>query len=777
MRRGLTDAQVQERVRRGEVNNMEGRSTLTVGKILRKNVFTLFNGINLLLAAAVVWVGAWENAIFFGVAVANTLMGVIQELRAKRTLDKLSILARGKVLVMRNGRQVEIEQEQVVVDDILVLNAGNQIVADAEVVEAEGLEVDESLLSGESRAVQKQTGDSVLSGSFVLAGQARVKVTTVGDDSYAGKLAKQAKQVKKPTAPLMNTLSKIIRVLAVVIIPIGAWLFYQQYTGSGDLRASVLGATAAMVGMIPEGLILLTGVTLTLGALKLARRKALVQALPSIETLARVDVLCLDKTGTITDGTLSLEELVPAKGFSEEKMGRVIGEMMGALQDENATAQTLRAGFESAGEWQVSGLAPFASERKWSGASFVGQGSFVLGAPTFVMPKLAIVWARKIEEYTAKGQRVLCLAQAAGDLPKNGLPRDLKLMGLVVLADHIRPEAAKTFRYFRREGVELKIISGDDAQTVSVIAGKVGVEGAEKFVDVSKLDANQIDYDSLAKLYKVFGRTSPEQKRDLVAALKRNKHTVCMTGDGVNDVLALKEADCGVAMINGSDAARASADFVLMTGDFSAMVDVLKEGRRVINNIENVASLYLVKTIYSVALALLYAFIPAPYPFTPLQMTPMNVFTVGIPSFFLALRKDYEKPQGRFLANILENALPAAIAVVSGILLIQLVGTWLSLPQVEMATLNVLLAASIGFCLLYKVAKPLGRPEKILLGAVMAGFLICVIFLGKIFGYASLLNWSMLWYVPVAMICVSLFGTAVMVARAVGRRMHKKMEF
>lgn len=747
---GLSTRQVEERVQAGAVNHTKSESTLSTKTIIRKNVFTLFNAINLFLAVCVVLVGAPKQALFFGVAVANTLMGIFQELRAKRTLDKLAILARGKVTVVRDGEEVQIDQEEVVVDDILILKTGNQVVADGEVVKSEGFEVDESLLTGEADAMVKDEGSEVLSGSFVVAGRAYIRVSAVGHTSYAGRLAMQAKQVKKPTAPLMNTLNKIIRVLAVIIVPVGVLLFYQQFQNSGDLQASVIGATAAMVGMIPEGLVLLTGVTLTLGAVKLARRRALVQALPSIETLARVDVLCLDKTGTITDGTLSFEEIVPKKGVAADKMSKVLSEMMSALGDDNATAVALGKVFEGGGKWKVAKVVPFSSEKKWSGVDFGERGSYVIGAPSFVLSKVDAELTKEIKRHTAQGQRVLCLAQSDSKFRGGKLPSGLSLVGLIILSDHIRPEAKGTFAFFAKEGVMLKVISGDDAQTVSVIAGKAGIEGAEHFIDMNSHAAEGVDFGELVQKYTVFGRVKPEQKKMLVAALKEAGHTVCMTGDGVNDVLALKESDCGVVMINGSDAARASADFVLMTGDFSAMVDVLKEGRRVINNIELVACLYLVKTIYSTMLALIYAMVPYPYPFAPLQMTPINVLTVGVPSFFLALRGMYDKPRGRFLVNVFENAVPAAVIIVFGILTIQGFGLLFGLSQATSSTMNVILTATIGFGLLYKVSQPLKRIHQILIGTMFVGFLVCLIPLGNFFGYVSLWDFSMLLCVPIA---------------------------
>ncbi|MGD9559633.1 MAG: HAD-IC family P-type ATPase [Oscillospiraceae bacterium] len=744
---GLTSQQVQARMDCGAHNALQQGVTASVGKIILKNVVTPFNIINALLALAVILVGHPRNALFFLIAVCNTLMGIFQELRAKRTLDKLSILARGKVAVIRDGRLSGVPQEDVVLDDILLLETGRQICADAELVTGEGLEVDESLLTGESSTIVKQSGHYLLSGSYVVAGMGYARVTGVGSDSYAGRLTVNAKQEKKQNAPLMRTLNTIIKVLALAIIPVGLLLFFNQYTGPENLQASVLGATAAMVGMIPEGLILLTGITLTLSAVKLARKKALVQALPSIETLARVDVLCLDKTGTITDGTLRLEKICPLEGHTEPEITLALAEMMAALQDTNATAVTLRAAYPAGGQWQAGPCIPFASHRKWSAASFPGHGCYVLGAPNFVFDKMDAALTEQVNGYAAQGLRVLCLAHATAQLPQQALPAGLAPVALVVLGDTIRPNAVETFQYFEQEGITLKVISGDDPLTVSMIAQKAGIANADKYIDLSQAPAGA-DYSFLAAQYTVFGRVSPQQKQQLVQALKQAKHTVCMTGDGVNDVLALKASDCGVAMLSGSDAARGAADFVLMTSDFSAMIDVFKEGRRVINNIENVASLYLVKTIYSTILSFLYVFIPYPYPFAPLQLTPINTLTVGIPSFLLALRPNYEKPTGRFLYNVLENALPAAISVVFNILVIQLAGHWFGLTQTETSTMNVLLTGAVCFRLLVRIAKPEKRYEK-LIGLLLGLCFIAVFILaGDFFMLGGLFTRNVFFYLP-----------------------------
>lgn len=770
---GLTSGEVAQRVAQGAVNRAEDGVTPSVAQIILKNLITPFNLINFCLMLAVVLTGNPRNALFFLVAVCNTLMGIVQELRAKRTLDALAILARGQVKVVRDGTLVSIAQDEVVLDDVLCLETGSQVCADGVVLDADGLELDESLLTGESDPIPKRFADQVLSGSLVVAGAAYVRVTAVGQESYAGKLSVQAKQVKSNRSPLMRTLNMIIRVLAIAIVPVGLLLFYNQYTSSGDLEASILGAVAAMVGMIPEGLILLTGVTMTLGALKLARRKALVQSLPSIETLARVDVLCLDKTGTITDGTLSFEKIYPLSSESAVALERPIAELMAALGDDNATAKALRATFPDGGGWSAQHTIPFSSARKWSAASFRDKGSYVLGAPRFIIPALDEDVETTLRAFAEKGFRVLLLARSDAPLPESTLPEGLEALGLVVLGDSIREEAPDTFRYFANEGVTLKVISGDDALTVSTIAGKSGIANAARCIDLSTVPENA-DFSHIAAEYTVFGRVSPEQKRRLVAALREGGHTVCMTGDGVNDVPAMKESDCGIAMLSGSDAARGAADFVLMSSDFSSMVDVLKEGRRVINNIENVASLYLVKTIYSTILAFLYVFIPYPYPFTSLQMTPLNALTVGIPSFFFAMRKDYDKPRGRFIMNILENALPAAISVIFNILLIRLAGICFEIPNEQIATMNVLLTGVVGFRLLIHVSTPMGGRDIALVSALILAFGVVLFGIGDFFTLTDILNRNAFFYVPLIYFGSKLFENLAAAVTWFERKIKKR---
>jgi len=710
---GLTDAQVRERFAAGAHNAAPRGITPSYPAIAYRNIFTLFNFINLALALLVTLVGYPSNAIFFFVAFFNTLMGIVQEVRAKKTLDALAVLSEGPVRVMRNGVETRIPQAEVVLGDVLVLRAGDQICADAAALSSNGLEVDESLLTGEADSVLKSAGDPLLSGSYVTAGGAFARVTAAGSASYANRLVIEAKGRKKPQTPMMRTIRLIIRVLAIVIIPVGVSLFLRQR--SYGVPEAALGSAAAMIGMIPEGLVLLTGVAMTIGAIRLARASALVQTLPGIEMLARTDVLCLDKTGTITDGTLTLTDILPAAGYDRGGAEDVLRELQGALPDENPVAAAICAAVGRRSEWSAVSAVPFSSERKWSGACFAARGSYIIGAPDFILRGDPGVPWDTVKSYAEKGKRVLCLAHSRQAPDGRNLPEGLEFAALIALSDGIRPEAAATFKFFADEGVEIKVISGDDPLTVSSIAETAGIEGSSRYIDMSTVEAPcgadcgaDFDYSSLALRYAVFGRASPAQKKALVAAMKKNGRTVCMTGDGVNDVPAMKEADCSVAMRSGSGAARGAGDFVLMTSDFSAMRQILYEGRRVINNIETVSALYLIKTIYSGVLAALFLVINAPFPFAPLQVTPINMFTVGIPSFFIALRRNFIKPEGRFGSNILRYSLPAALTIVVNVLLIRLIGTRAPVPPAELAMMRVVVTGAAGFYALFMLSKPSG---------------------------------------------------------------------
>jgi cation-transporting ATPase E len=746
---------VDERIAAGAFNRRPEGITPSVRRIVLKNCLTLFNLINLFLAALILAVGGNVfNVLFIGVVICNTGMGIFQELRAKKTLDRLTVLARSGAEVVRGGVLANIPQESIVLDDIMHLSAGDQILADGVVVSEKGLETDESLLTGESDRIRKAEGASVLSGSFVTAGQARVRVTAVGEGSYANSITADAKKRRKNRSRLLWMLNMIIRILAVIIIPLGALLFYYDWVGGRgieDTVTAVLGTSAAVVGMIPGGLILLTGVTLTVGAMNLARKKALVQSLPAIETLARADVLCLDKTGTITDGSMALEKIEPAGDFTGERVEKAVSELMGALQDQNATARVLRRSLGESADWRPIAALPFNSDRKWSGATFEGRGSYLLGSPAIVLEGTGSPAYIQANRYAAQGLRVLCLAFTEAPITGTGLPEGLGCAALILIADTIREDAAETFRYFAEEGVALKVISGDNPRTAGAVAARAGLEGAERSIDMSTV--GDADFAAIVEEYTVFGHVTPRQKQELVRAMRKNGRTVCMTGDGVNDILAMREADCSVAMAGGSPAARNASDFVLLSQSFSAMTGVLMEGRRVVNNIERVAALYLVNTIFSVILSLIYAFLPYPYPYITNQMTPVNFLTTNVPAFFLALQTSYGRPRGRFFSNIFEHAFPAGLTVVFNTLYLQLAGYCFGLGDAEVSTMVVLLCGVVGFFLLVRVAGPMDRFMRTLTATMAGIFVVLFAFAGtplvlRPFALADIMNRNAFFYLP-----------------------------
>ena len=790
---GLSPHEVEQRLARGQSNGSVQGITPSIVEIILKNTLTLFNLICFFLFALILVAGGeLASVMFIGVPISNTCMGIIQGWRSKVTLDKLSILSSSTTKVLRGGVLVELGQNEIVIDDIILLSAGEQIPVDAKVVQTDGFEANEALLTGEQDNINKRVGDTVLSGSFVVAGTGYVIATAVGADNFANTLTAEAKAFKKKTTPLMRTLRGIIRFATIVIVPLGILLFLsansaiqaenpvcesctEETREQCELGEACLGdgyvgfltpirrTSVLVLGMIPMGLIVLTTVTLGLGALNLARHKALVQTLPSIETLARVDILCLDKTGTITDGTLKFKELVLSDVLSEDTVKRSLAELMTALPDENATAEAIRSKYSGGGSWRAGTIIPFSSARKWSGATFAGQGSFVVGAPQFVFPNTPAnaTMFKAVEEYASQGLRVLCLAHSSEPFENEMLPRNLKFVGLLIFDDNIRPEAPDTFRRFAEEGVTLKVISGDDPLTVSSIAGKAGIKNAAQYVDMSQ-HGERADFATLSEKYTVFGRVTPHQKRELVRAMKKHGHSTCMTGDGVNDVLAMKEADCSVAMVGGSAAARNAADFVLLDSNFASMVRVLKEGRRVINNIESVASVYLVGMIYFILLGLVVAFTTLRFPIDDTSMMlPINMAAVAVPTFFLAMRADYSKPSSKFLTRVLELAVPAAISVVSTVLLVILAGNLFGeeiISSTEISTMNVLIIGVITFAVVAKVSMPFNRwIYAMYLGSIVL-FFVMFIWGGDFLRLSPLWSRNAFFYVPLTVLGLFVFN-------------------
>lgn len=741
---GLTASEVQRKIEDGQINQVEENLLKSDKEIIKENTINIFNILNFVLALLVLLVGSPKNTLFFGVVVINTLIGIIQELRAKHTIDKLSVLAKTKAIVLRDGRLQQIDQENIVLGDILYLRNGDQIPVDGNLLAGAGVEVDESLLTGEADRVQKAQRDKLFSGSFVTAGECFYQGTAVGKDNFAEQLTSEAKTKKTGNSELTKVLSRMIAVLTIVIIPVGLGLFYSQYQASDSIKQAVLGTVAALVSMIPEGLMLLTSVAFAVGAANLARKKVLVQALPSIETLARVDVICLDKTGTITDGTLKFEQAL-LEDISDNRLRTIMGALLHQLKDQNATAKALREAFPAVEDWQVEKVVPFSSARKWSGVTFKDQGSFAFGAPEFIFKEMSSEMQNKIQPYLEDGQRVLVLVEYP-DILEDELIYEPRLLATLIISDNLRENARTTFGYFAKQDVQLKVISGDHPLTVSKIAQKAGIKNAETFIDMSSLD-EPIDYNALVNHTTVFGRVTPKQKESLIHALKAD-HTVCMTGDGVNDVLALREADIGVAMANGSSAARAASDVILLDSDFARMQNVLNEGRRVINNIERVASMYLVKTIYSLILAVIFMIIASPYPFEPVQLTPINALTVGIPSFFLALKPSYERIKGDFLNNILRVSLPGALTVVSAVMIIQLANVLFDLDYQATSTMSVFLTGCVGLLVLYKVSFPLDKKKIALIATLSTAYLSCYLFFREFFEFDKLWNRNLFFVIP-----------------------------
>ena len=664
---GLTSAQVEERFGRGMNNVQPNVVSKSYLGIFASNVLTLFNFINFVLAALIFVFGELKNMLFIVVVTINIVVGVVQEIRSKKVLEKMSLIAAPHVDLVRDGKVVQSEISDIVIDDIMILRQGMQIPSDSIVVEGQ-CEVNESLLTGEQDDVHKQNGDFLYSGSFVQAGECKARVSAVGEDNFTSKLMSEAKKFKKPKSELMRSINWIIRIVTLAIFPLGILMFYTNRITTSTINEAVTGTVASVVGMIPEGLVMLTSIALAVGVIKLARKRTLVQDLYSIETLARVDMLCLDKTGTITEGSMQVEKT----HIYSTKFGHVddiMTNMVAALGTQGSTFEAFAQYFRSNEKYEVVGTVPFSSARKWSAADFGANGKFIVGAPEFVLKEKYSLVENDVKEYSAQGFRVLVLVRTTQPL-KDDLDREkLKPIALIVLSDKIRENAKDTLAYFAKQGVELKVISGDNPLTVSKVAERAGLANADKFIDATELDTDEKIYDACDK-YTIFGRVTPKQKKVLVTALKSKGHTVGMTGDGVNDVMALKEADCSIAMASGSEASRNVAQLVLLDSDFAALPSVVGEGRRVINNIERAASLFLVKTSFSILLTLLLIIFRMNYPFEPIQLTLISGLFVGLPSFFLAIEPNDSKVRGSFLGKVFKKALPAGFTVATMVTII-----------------------------------------------------------------------------------------------------------
>lgn len=757
---GLTQAEAERRAAAGQSNTAEDEAGESTAQVIAKHLFTYFNGLNLLLAICLLLVGSYRNMLFLGVVVSNTLIGVVQELRARATVRRLSLLNAPVAHALRDGREVVLNPAQLVLGDCVVLRAGDQIPADAEVVSGTGA-ADESLLTGESDAIQKQPGDPLLSGSFLTEGRLIARLTRVGSDAYAARLTQEAKRIRRPKSALMTDLNRLIHLVSLLLLPIGLLMMAKMlYLRHLPLQRAVPVTVGAMVGMIPEGLILLTSVALAVGVVRLGRKQTLVQELYGIEGLARADVLCLDKTGTLTTGDMQVEQLLPVAANQEEAM-QALAELLGSFECATPTLRALASFCPPASAAPVQVL-PFSSKRKMSAAAFADGHVLMLGAAGFVPADAASV-APLLAEHAALGRRVLLLAEGTGRCDDPDLRAD-RILALVAISDTLRPNAAETLAYFRDQQVTLKIISGDDPRTVSAIARSVGFDRSDAWVDASALDDEALA--EAAETAAIFGRVTPERKQLLVKALKAKGHSVAMTGDGVNDIPALKAADCSIAMGSGADATRRIAQLTLLNGDFAALPDVVAEGRRVVGNVTRTSSLFLVKTLYSFAISLLVLLFPMQYPFQPIQLTLISTLSIGTPGFFLALEPNRDRIRGRFLQQVLMAAVPGALSVVlTSAAAMSRVGH--GLTAADASTVAVLVAGAMGLGQLASVCLPLTGLRAAVLGLMTAAMAAAVLLLPQVFFLTVRTLPALGWRLAAGL---TLAGFAVMVLARYGLR-------
>ena len=721
---GLTQAEVEARIADGQVNAIQDSSNRSVKDIVMGNTLTFFNFINIVLLALVLSVRSYKNMLFIFIIIANTLIGIFQEIKAKITLDKLKILTVSHVDVIRDGVKKSVTVSELVKDDVILLKSGGQIPADGVILDGE-VDVNESLLTGESDSIHKMCGSKVLSGSFVTSGKAMCLLTEVGHDCYMEKLSSEAKQFKRYKTELQRNLDTILKFISIIIVPLGIILFAKQYWISGSTyEQAALDTVAAVLGMIPEGLVLLTSVALALGAVRLARRSTLVRELFCIETLARVDTLCLDKTGTITEGHLCVqgEESVKEDIDLEQLMGR----MVSALGDENETFQALRQHYKRNQSTNTKLVLPFSSERKFSGVVFEGEGTYLMGAYQFIFPQADPAVLEKIAEYASQGLRVLTVAHSPNEMTDYTLAEDFEIVGFVFMTDVVRKNAPDILGYFEEQGVDLKVISGDDPVTVAAIAARAGLKDADKYIDATTIHTDEEMEDAILK-YSVFGRVTPKQKQQMVRLLKQNGRTVAMTGDGVNDVLALKDADVSIAMASGSEAAKNTANLVLLNSDFASLPHIVNEGRRVINNIKAAASMFLIKTGFSVLTALLTIIVGQNYPFQPIQLSVINGCAVAIPTMLLQLEPSFQKVNKHFFREVLRMSMPAAITITAMITIINNIGHSIGTPREMLSTVCVLATGWVYLITLRQVYSPMTGYRKFVIYLMQTAYLVAMV--------------------------------------------------
>ena len=772
---GLSSAEVEERVRMEHTNRTNTSASKSVSDIVKEHSLTYFNFLNLFLAVLVALTGQFKNMTFMGVIIINTAIGIVQELKVKKLIDQISVMTVSRTKVIREGVTREIDVNDVVIDDVILVESGEQVCADCRLLDSTGVEVNESMLTGESRPVKKQTGDELMSGSYLVSGSGVAKVFHVGENNYAATLARKARIKKRASSQMQEIIKKIIKIDGVLLIPVGILLYLSQKGIAETTSDAIVNTVAGVIGMIPEGLVLLTSISFVLGVGRLARKKALVQEMEAIEALARVNVLCLDKTGTITTGKLDVVEVVPLKEHTGEEVTEIMRELTWVFDDVNSTQDALRKKFKKAQNWKAQEKIPFSSDRKYRAVSFEEHGGFALGAPEFLAPEDTELM-EKVNQYSAEGLRVLLLASAKV-LEEEGKVEEVKPAALIVIEDQIRPEAKDTFAYFREQQVDIKVLSGDNPVTVSQIAGKAGLEGAEQYMDARNLPEDFEELRETVEKYSVFGRVRPEQKQNIIKACQANGKVAGMVGDGVNDVLALKDADCGIAMAAGSDAAKQVAHIVLLDSNFASMTNIVGEGRTIISNIEKVSSLYLTKTIYSVLLCLIFIFWQKEYPFIPIQLSWISGVAIGVPSFLLTLEQNQNSISRGFLRHVMRVALPAALTMVATLVLTEVLSPFWNHEGSLSSLYHLALGGMVSLIVVYRVCIPMTRYHKVLCVGLTAIFAAGIIIAPGFLGVHDPGCWQSLFLLPmICMVCVLNQGLTYILEWIDGKLRKKKKQ-
>lgn len=733
---GLTDDEVEERKRNGLGNTVNRVSTKSYKHIFIENIFSLFNFINLIIAIILLYVGSIKNCLFMLVVVCNTFIGIIQEIRSKRVIDKLSIINQSTVAVIRAGKKENIDVNEIVMDDVVELSSGCQVSNDCMVIDG-SCEVNESLITGESDSIFKGENSGLLSGSYIVSGKCLCKVTGVGKNNYADSILSQIKYVKKTNSEIVKVIKRIIVVISICIIPFSVLLFYNQYTlTNGDFTEAVINSAAAIIGMIPEGLVLLISTVFAIGVIRLSKRKVLSQDLYSLEALARTDVLCLDKTGTITTGKMRLEKLVPAKNIDITKLENAVKTIAALSDDSNSTMTAIKERFCGSVNCKVIKTIPFSSDRKWSAVCTEEYGTYEMGAAEMLFKTGCDFSAIQCDD--REKCRIIAVAHSEQPVGEKGLHEDLQLLGFILLSEEIRDSISDTFNFFNEQGVQIKIISGDNPVTVQKLCGNVFPQQSVKCIDMSKVADNEIE--GIVEENSIFGRVTPNQKKLIISALKNKGHTVGMVGDGVNDVLALKESDCSIGLANGSEAARNVSQLVLLDSDFRSLPCIVAEGRRSINNLQNSSSLFLAKTFFSAVMTLIFMFINFPYPFEPIQMSLISSLTIGIPSFILSFERNSSPIRGKFILNVIRKTIPAAFSNIFSVMAVVLFGEMIDLNDAQISTICVLVLAVTGILLVIYTYKPLTPLRTTIIGVSIFGFLLAFIVFNGFFGLTSVFD-------------------------------------